>query len=68
VEFVKLYCDICAGQRRYEQPPCQDDHRADCPEWACVSCGDALLIAPFTVRLARRTAGSRRDRLVRRAA
>jgi len=51
---VTLYCATCAGPRRFERPPCPDGHGADCPEWACLRCGGALLVAPFTVRLAQR--------------
>jgi len=28
----------------FEQPGCADDHEADCPEWTCVQCGDAVLV------------------------
>ncbi|GAA4628940.1 hypothetical protein GCM10023196_047460 [Actinoallomurus vinaceus] len=38
------HCSACGGERRFEQPPCADGHGADCPEWACVDCGMAILI------------------------
>ncbi|GAB3967553.1 hypothetical protein GCM10029978_035100 [Actinoallomurus acanthiterrae] len=38
------HCSACDGERRFEQPPCADGHGADCPEWACVDCGMAILI------------------------
>ncbi len=38
------HCSVCDGARRFEQPPCADGHGADCPEWACVECGLAILI------------------------
>lgn len=28
----------------FEQPPCPDGHGAECPERACVECGEAVLI------------------------
>jgi len=63
VDAVKLYCDICAGPRPYEQPPCRDHDHCDCPEWACVSCGDALVIGLFPVRSERRAGVDARRRL-----
>jgi hypothetical protein len=70
VTIVPLYCDRCATTTRFEQPHCRDGHGGDCDEWACVACGDAMLIASFTVRLHRREAASVRRRTisVRRAA
>ncbi len=41
---IDLFCVTCRAVTRYEQPPCADDHGADCPEWFCVACGDASLI------------------------
>jgi hypothetical protein len=41
---IELYCPGCAGLTEFEQPPCVDGHGADCPEWACLTCGTALLI------------------------
>jgi hypothetical protein len=44
------HCPACAGDREFVQPPCVDGHTADgaeCPEWACVECGTALLIGAF---------------------
>lgn len=44
------HCSACDGERQFEQPPCADDHGPDCPEYACVECGMAILIgdAPQT--------------------
>ncbi len=40
-------CASCAGERAFEQPPCPDGHApGECPEWACVACGHALLVLP----------------------
>lgn len=41
---VVRFCSTCAEEAWFEQPGCADDHAGDCPEWACVQCGDALLI------------------------
>ncbi|MGC9667249.1 hypothetical protein ACNTMW_11920 [Planosporangium sp. 12N6] len=55
MRFLELYCGHCATLRVFEQPPCEDGHGADCDEWICSDCGDALLIASFApVRLERR--------------
>lgn len=40
-------CPDCAGEREFEQPSCMDGHGADCPEWACLECGAAMLIGSF---------------------
>lgn len=39
-------CTPCGEIREFVQPPCADGHTDgdDCPEWACVDCGAALLI------------------------
>jgi hypothetical protein len=36
------FCPDCREQRPVEQPPCLDRH-AECPEWACVECGCAIV-------------------------
>lgn len=39
------HCASCAGERPFEQPGCADGHEpGECPEWACVSCGHAILL------------------------
>jgi hypothetical protein len=40
---VTLWCAGCRAERLFEQPPCADGHGSDCPELACVHCGEALL-------------------------
>jgi hypothetical protein len=42
----QLPCPACAQLRTFEQPPCADRHEAPCPEWACTSCGTAILVEP----------------------
>ncbi len=44
-----LYCSTCGTETEFAQPECLDGHGADCDEWACVICGEALLIASWTV-------------------
>ena len=39
------HCASCAGERLFEQPGCADGHEpGECPEWACVSCGHAVVL------------------------
>ncbi|HMC68047.1 MAG TPA: hypothetical protein VKJ07_02735 [Mycobacteriales bacterium] len=37
------YCPGCRAERAVEQPTCIDGH-LDCPEWACIDCGTAIVI------------------------
>lgn len=43
-EALIHHCSACGTERPFEQPPCFDGHGDDCPEWACVDCGGALLV------------------------
>ena len=39
-------CPSCGQDTEFEQPACVDGHTVDggeCPEWACVDCGAALV-------------------------
>lgn len=47
--FVR-HCPGCRGQRVFEQPPCEDGHGIDCPEWSCVDCGHAI-VADFDLEV-----------------
>jgi hypothetical protein len=38
------HCSGCGDERAFDRPPCADGHGDDCPEWACVECGMAILI------------------------
>ncbi len=38
------WCDTCADEQSYEQPPCPDGHGTDCPEWFCLGCGYAVVL------------------------
>ncbi|TDC44627.1 hypothetical protein E1281_33220 [Actinomadura sp. KC345] len=39
-----MYCSTCGDERVFEQPPCPDGHGEECPERACVECGEAILV------------------------
>jgi hypothetical protein len=59
VDMTEKYCPACRAVRLVEQPPCVDGH-ADCPEWACIECGAAIVVGWFdadapAVRTASRT-------------
>jgi hypothetical protein len=41
---LTLQCSVCDDERGFEQPPCADGHGADCPEYACVECGMAIVV------------------------
>ena len=38
------WCSTCRAEVLFEQPDCAEEHGADCPEWVCVQCGDAVLV------------------------
>jgi hypothetical protein len=45
-------CPPCGAIREFVQPPCADghtDHGGECPEWACVDCGHAVVIGDAAV-------------------
>jgi hypothetical protein len=42
-----LTCPECCDETAFEQPPCEDGHGVDCPEWSCVDCGFGLLLATY---------------------
>jgi hypothetical protein len=46
VFIIHLNCPVCAEVREFEQPPCVDYHEPACPEWACITCGTAVLLEP----------------------
>lgn len=57
---VLRWCATCVAETMFEQPECRDGHGADCPEWVCVTCGEALLLGypPAEVPAARPAAGN----------
>jgi hypothetical protein len=42
------HCPTCREERLVEQPECLDGH-ADCPEWACVECGTAIVVGWLSI-------------------
>jgi hypothetical protein len=46
------WCSTCRADVLFEQPDCVDEHGADCPEWVCVQCGDAVLVGFTQAELA----------------
>jgi hypothetical protein len=38
------WCTTCRADMAFEQPACIDDHGHDCPDWACVGCGEAIVV------------------------
>jgi hypothetical protein len=45
VTTTTSWCTTCRADRAFEQPSCGDEHGLDCPEWACVDCGEAIVVA-----------------------
>ena len=46
VEHPTWPCPGCGQDTEFEQPVCADGHTDDggeCPEWACVDCGSAVV-------------------------
>jgi hypothetical protein len=43
---TRSWCTSCRADAVFEQPDCLDDHGhgVDCPEWACVVCGEAVVV------------------------
>jgi hypothetical protein len=43
---TKSWCTTCRADMAFEQPACLEDHGhgVDCPEWACVACGEAVFV------------------------
>ncbi len=37
------HCAFCGDERLFERPPCEDGCD-DCPDWACIDCGAAVVI------------------------
>jgi len=53
-----LPCPECLIDSPFEQPPCQDGHGDDCPEWCCVTCGFAVFAGEAQVGWLPETADS----------
>jgi hypothetical protein len=44
-------CTSCGEITEFVQPPCGDGHDQDgveCPEWACVDCGSAVVMGELS--------------------
>jgi len=44
-------CPPCGELTDHVQPPCADGHTeadGECPEWACVECGSAVVMAELS--------------------
>ncbi len=44
-------CPSCGLDTEFEQPTCIDGHTeggGECPEWACVHCGTAMVLGDLT--------------------
>jgi hypothetical protein len=56
---TKSWCTTCRADMPFEQPDCPDahGHGVDCPEWACIVCGEAVVVA-----FGRTDPGVRRER------
>ena len=50
----EMHCFTCLKKVVFEQPPCADDHVADCDEWACTVCGAAIVAGSLTITVQRR--------------
>ena len=64
---VLRWCATCLDETMFEQPECHDQHGGECPEWVCVSCGEALLLGfvpPERVHRRRRAARTVGHRVV----
>jgi hypothetical protein len=64
---VLRWCATCLDETMFEQPECGDQHGGECPEWVCVSCGEALLLGfvpPERVHRRRRAARAAGQRVV----
>jgi hypothetical protein len=45
-------CAPCGEITEFTQPPCADGHTDDggeCPEWACVECGAAVVLGELSL-------------------
>jgi hypothetical protein len=55
---VLRHCGCCGDEHEFEVPPCRDGHDVDCPELACVDCGDALFAGALLLGTARPRLGA----------
>jgi len=50
-EMVLRECRTCGGPRAFEAPACADGHGPDCPDLACVECGEAVFVGVLAAHL-----------------
>lgn len=67
VMAITSWCASCRAEQLFEHPECADEHGRDCPEWACVVCGEAIMVGfeladPLAARAPGRSRRARRDR------
>jgi hypothetical protein len=41
---ITSWCATCRAETDFEHPQCADEHGADCAEWSCVVCGEAVMV------------------------
>ena len=63
---ITAWCASCRAEQAFEHPECSDEHGRDCPEWACVACGEAIIVG-FELADPRAARGSRPGRAARAA-
>jgi hypothetical protein len=58
---TQSWCTSCRADMAFEQPVCLEDHGhgVDCPEWACVDCGEAVVVG-FGLTVPTERVGGRR--------
>ncbi len=44
-------CSTCGAERAFAAPECGDGHGPDCPDLACIDCGEAIFVGSLTVQL-----------------
>ena len=42
------WCTTCRADVTVERPECLDEHDGDCPEWVCVRCAEAFVVAGWS--------------------
>ncbi len=44
-ETTSRWCSICLSDVEFEQLSCPDGHGEECPEWVCLRCSTAVVVA-----------------------
>ncbi|PZS34828.1 MAG: hypothetical protein DLM59_03890 [Pseudonocardiales bacterium] len=53
-------CSTCGGPRAFEAPDCAEGHGPDCPDLACVECGEAVFVGLLSAHLSELSAAHSR--------